>query len=124
MLSLADLASNIIDQKAFASCTNDYSRITCLLSSSEFVSLLQKPSSLLDEQTTYLKCAKTSNEYREKGNEAYASHNDRLALSFYNQAIRYASSYSRELSLALGNRSATLFNLQYYHLIYKQIIYR
>jgi hypothetical protein len=121
MLSLADLASNIIDREAFASCTTDFSRINCLLSSSEFVSLLQKPSSLLEEQTTYLKCAKTANEYREKGNEAYASGNNLLALSFYNQAIRYASSYSRELSLALGNRSATLFNLQYYHLALQDI---
>ncbi|CAF2605435.1 unnamed protein product [Rotaria sp. Silwood2] len=69
-----------------------------------------------DEQTTYLKCTKTSSEYREKGNEAYASRNDHLALTFYNQAIRYAPSYSRELSLAYGNRSAALFNLKHYHL--------
>jgi hypothetical protein len=121
MQSLADLASNIIDREAFSSCTNDYSRIKYLLTSSEFVSLLQKPSSLLNEQTTYLKCAKTSNEYREKGNEAYASHNDQLALSFYNQAIRYAPSYSRELSLALGNRSATLYNLKYYQLAIQDV---
>jgi hypothetical protein len=121
MQSLVDLASNIIDQRAFASCTNDFSRIEYLLSSSEFLSLIQKPSSLLDEQTTYLKCAKTSTEYREQGNEAYASHNDRLALSLYNQAIRYASSYSRELSLALGNRSATLFNLKYYQLALQDV---
>ncbi|CAF0786407.1 unnamed protein product [Rotaria sordida] len=114
MQSLANLASNIIDREAFASCTNDFSRISYLLSCSEFVSLLQK--SLLDEQTTYLKCSKTSTEYREKGNEAYASHNNNLALTFYNQAIRYAPSYSRELSLAYGNRSATLFNLKYYYL--------
>ncbi|CAF3364631.1 unnamed protein product [Rotaria sp. Silwood1] len=116
MQSLANLASNIIDREAFASCTNDFSRINYLFSCSEFVSLSKKPSSLLDEQTTYLKCAKTSSEYREKGNAAYAIHNDHLALTFYNQAIRYASSYSRELSLAYGNRSATLFNLKYYHL--------
>ncbi|CAF1574944.1 unnamed protein product [Rotaria magnacalcarata] len=116
MLSLANLASNIIDREAFAACTNDFSRITCLLSCSEFVSLLKKSSALLDEQTTCLKCVKSSTEFREKGNEAYASNNNQIALSFYNQAIRYAPSYSRELSLALGNRSATLFNLKYYHL--------
>lgn len=116
MLSLANLPSNIIDREKFASCTNDYSRITYLLSCPEFISLLKKPSSLLDEQTKYLKCPKKSNEYREKGNEAYASNNNHLALSFYNQAVCYAPSYSRELSLAYGNRSATLFNLEYYHL--------
>jgi hypothetical protein len=121
MQSLADAASNIINREAFAACTNDYARITHLLSSSEFLSLLQNSSSLLNEQTTYLKCAKTSSEYREKGNEAYASHNDQLALSLYNQAIRYATSYSRELALALGNRSAALFNLKYYPLALQDI---
>lgn len=114
MLSLADLPSNIIDRDGFSSCNNDYSRIKYLLSSSEFVSLLQKSSLPLEEITGHSKCAKTSTEYREKGNEAYSSRNDQLALSFYNQAIRYASSYSRELSLALGNRSAVLHNLKYY----------
>ncbi|CAF3534994.1 unnamed protein product [Adineta steineri] len=122
MQSLVDLASNIIDREVFTSCTNDFSRIKYLLSSSEFTSLLQKSSSsLLDEQTTNLKCVKTSTEYREKGNEAYASRNDQLALTFYNQAIRYAPSYSRELSLALGNRSATLFNLKYYELALQDV---
>jgi hypothetical protein len=121
MQSLADLASNIIDREAFSSCTNDYSRIKYLLSSSEFISHLQKSSSLLDEQTTNLKCSKTSCEYRDKGNEAYAARNDQLALSFYNQAIRYAPSYSRELSLALGNRSATLYNLKYYKLAIQDV---
>ena len=116
MQSLINLASNIIDQEAFASCTNDFSRITYILSSSNFSSLLQKSSPLLDEEATYSKCAKTSSQYRVQGNEAYTSQNNQLALSFYNQAIRYAPSYSRELALALGNRSATLFNLQYYHL--------
>ena len=114
MLSLADLPSNIIDRKEFSSCTNDYSRIKYLLSSSPFVALLQKSAALLEETTGYSKCAKTSTEFRDKGNEAYASRNNPLALSFYNQAIRYAPSYSRELSLAFGNRSATLYNLEHY----------
>ena len=121
MLSLVDLASNIIDRERFSSCTNDFARIKYLLSTSEFASLLQKSSSLLDEQTTYLKCAKTSSEYRDKGNEAYASGNNQLALSSYNQAVRYAPPYSRELSLALGNRSAVLYNLKYYHLAIEDI---
>lgn len=116
MQSLVNLASNIIDRETFSSCTNDYSRIKCLLSCPEFISLLQKSSLLLDEQTTYLKCAKKSSEYREKGNEAYASNNNHLALTLYNEAVRYAPSHSRELSLAFGNRSATLFNLKEYHL--------
>ena len=121
MQSLVDIASNIINREEFSSCTNDYSRINCLLSSSEFISLLRTSSSLLDEQTTYSKCAKTSNEYREKGNQAYASQNNEQALKFYNQAICYASSYSRELSLALGNRSATLYNLKYYRLAIEDV---
>ena len=116
MLSLADLASSIIDRAEFAACSSDFARISSLLSSVEFLTLLQQSSSLLDEQNTHLKCAKTSSDYREKGNEAYSARNDRLALSHYNQAIRYAPSYSRELSLALGNRSATLCNLKAYHL--------
>ena len=121
MQSLVDLASNIIDREAFAACANDASRIAHLLSSSEFLNLLKKSPSILDEQTTGLKCAKTSTEYREKGNAAYASRSDQLALSLYNQAIRYAPSYSRELSLALGNRSATLFNLKYYQLALQDV---
>lgn len=122
MQSLADLTSNIIDREVFSSFTNDYSRIKYLLSSSEFTSHLQKSSALLNgEQTTSLKCSKTSSEYREKGNEAYASGNNQLALSFYNQSIRYAPSYSRELSLALGNRSVVLYNLKYYKLAIQDV---
>ncbi|CAF0766642.1 unnamed protein product [Adineta ricciae] len=122
MLSLVDVTSNIIDREAFASCTNDYTRIKQLLSSSDFVSHLQKSLPLLlDERTTDSKCIKTSNEYREKGNAAYASHNDQLALLLYNQAIRYAPPYSRELSLALGNRSAVLSNLKHYQLALQDV---
>lgn len=121
MQSLVDLPSNIIDRDIFSSCTNDYSRIKTLLSSTEFILYLEKSSLLLKEQTTYLKCAKTSSEYREKGNQAYASQNNQLALSYYNQSIRYAPSYSRELSLALGNRSAVLYNLKYYKLAIQDV---
>ncbi len=76
----------------------------------------------IKSQTTYSKCAKTSSEYRDKGNDAYASRNNQLALSFYNQAIRYAPFYSRELSLALGNRSATFYNLKYYQVAMQQSV--
>ncbi|UJR27637.1 hypothetical protein I4U23_008918 [Adineta vaga] len=122
MQSLVDLTSNIIDREAFGSCTNDFSRITYLLSSSKFSSHLQKSLTLLlDERTTDFKCAKTSSEYRDKGNVAYASHDEQLALSLYNHAIRYAPPYSRELSLALGNRSAALYNLKHYQLALQDI---
>ena len=121
MLPLASLASTVLDREEFASCTNDHARITYLLTSKDFVSLLHQSSALLDEQTTYLKCAKTSSEYRDKGNEAYAARDDRLALSLYNQAIRYAPSYSREYSLALGNRSAALLNLKHHRLALQDI---
>ena len=121
MQSLVNLASNIIDQEKFSLCSNDYSRIQFLLTTSEFLSFIQKSPAILDEQTTHSKCLKTSNEYREKGNQSYASQNNRQALVFYNQAVRYAPSYSHELSLALGNRSATLFNLEKYHLAIEDI---
>jgi SET and MYND domain-containing protein 4 len=121
MLALVHLASNIIDRATFVACTNDFARISCLLTSPEFLALLYQSSSLLDEQTAHVKSGQTSSEYRDKGNEAYSARNDHLALSFYNQAIRYAPSYSRELSLALGNRSAALYNLKYYHLALEDI---
>lgn len=116
MLTIADLASNMIDRPAFAACSTDYARVHFLLNCPEFVTLLNQPSTLLDEQKTFLKSAEQSTEFRERGNAAYSSRNDQLALSLYNQAVRYAPSYSKELSLALGNRSAALVNLKYYQL--------
>ena len=116
MLSLISLASNVIDRPVFAACSNDYARISYLLTCSEFLTLLHQSSVLLDEQKNYLKSVQQSNDYRDKGNAAYSSRDDRLALSLYNQAVRFAPSYSRELSLALGNRSAVLFNLKQYQL--------
>lgn len=116
MLTIADVVSNMIDRPAFAACSNDYARINYLFNCPEFITLLNQPSTLLDEQKNFLKSAQQSTDYREKGNAAYSSRNDQLALSLYNQAVRYAPSYSKELSLALGNRSAVLFNLKYYQL--------
>ena len=121
MLPLVNLASSIIDRAAFSECSNNFARIEHLLNCPEFIALLHQSSSLLEEQTTNLKSSTTSSEYRDRGNEAYAQRNDRQALTFYNQAIRYAPAYSRELSLALGNRSAVLCTLKYYQLAINDI---
>ncbi|XP_067002891.2 SET and MYND domain-containing protein 4 isoform X2 [Anabrus simplex] len=66
-----------------------------------------------------------ASKYRQLGNDKYRCKDDRGSLLMYTESIRYAPDNSEDLSLALANRSAALFHMQYFekgypsHLQYK-----
>jgi tetratricopeptide (TPR) repeat protein len=60
------------------------------------------------------KCSATSIKHRNDGNKLFQKKNNNEALFCYNASVAYAPSNSEELSLAIANRSAVLFELGEY----------
>lgn len=61
-----------------------------------------------------IKCDEKANEFRQKGNLFYKRKEIAGALELYTRSIAHASDEGEELALAYGNRSAALFEKEFY----------
>ena len=93
-----------------------------ITSNSELISILSKYEEttfskfMLDVSMCFSKSAEKSLQFKQEGNRLFASKQNNIALEAYNKAVSHAPQSEHfkgeELSLALANRSAVLYQMK------------
>ncbi|KAE8749514.1 hypothetical protein FOCC_FOCC003780 [Frankliniella occidentalis] len=76
--------------------------------------LLEEENLLPSLENTSEKSQKLATDLRNEGNKAFQQRKDLLAMQYYNRSLAAAPLKSKELSLAIGNRSAVNWALGFY----------